>query len=336
VFSVGVLLLRRDEVRDTGSLPAYVSRESLFLLNNVVLLAIAATIFIGTTFPLLAEAVAGVKLTVGPPFFNRLTVPLAMALLILMATATLLPWGPAPRGALRRFVGPGLLSAALVAVLGVTGVRGLTLGALAVIIFAAAAQLAEFHRGARAVGRAEGQPYPLALVALFSANRRRYAGYLAHLGLALALAGVAASSAYRTESDHTVRRGEAFSVPGYLLRYDGAALSRHPDKLVVAAAVSILPPTALEAVPSRPAAAVPAVATLYPSERLYPQQRTPIPTPAVRSTWRGDLYLVLLAVGPDGSVVLKAITNPLVPWIWTGGLLMALAGLISIWPGRRG
>ena len=336
VFSVGVLLLRRDEVRDTGSLPAYVSRESLFLLNNVVLLAIAATIFIGTTFPLLAEAVAGVKLTVGPPFFNRLTVPLAMALLVLMATATLLPWGPAPRGALRRFVGPGLLSAALVAVLSVAGVRGLTLGALAVIIFAAAAQLAEFHRGARAMGRAEGRPYPLALVALFSANRRRYAGYLAHLGLALVLAGVAASSAYRTESDHTVSRGEAFSVPGYLLRYDGAALSRHPDKLVVAAAVSILPPTALEAVPSRPAAAVPALATLYPSERLYPQQRTPIPTPAVRSTWRGDLYLVLLAVGPDGSVVLKAITNPLVPWIWTGGLLMALAGLISIWPGRRG
>ena len=113
-------------------------------------------------------------------------------------------------------------------------------------------------------------------------------------------------------------------------------MSRHPDKLVVAAAVSILPPKSLEAAPSRPAAAVPAIATLYPSERLYPQQRTPIPTPAVRSTWRGDLYLVLLAVGPDGAVVLKVITNPLVSWIWTGGLLMALAGLISIWPGRRG
>ncbi len=336
VFSVGVLLLRWDEVRDAGSLPAYISRESLILLNNVMLLAIAATIFIGTTYPLLAEAVAGVKLTVGPPFFNRLTVPLAMALLILMAAATLLPWGPAPRGALRRFVGPGVLSVVLVVVLGAAGVRGFTLGALGVIVFAAAAQLAEFHRGARTLARAERRPYPLALLALFSSNRRRYAGYLAHLGLALALAGVAASSAYRTESDHVVSRGETFRVAGYLLRYDGAALSRHPDKMVLAAVVSILPPRALEAAPQRPAAAIPAVATLYPSERLYPQQRTPIPTPAVRSTWRGDLYLVLLSVAPDGSVVIKAIANPLVPWIWTGGLLVALAGLISIWPGRRG
>ncbi len=334
-FSVGVLLLRRDEVRDDGILPAYLSRESLFLLNNVVLLVLAATVFIGTTFPLLAEAVAGVRLSVGPPFFNRLTVPLALALLVLMAVATLLPWGPVPRGVLRRLAAPGVVSLGCVIALAGAGVRGSTLGTLGVIAFAAAAQISEFHRGARALCRAEGRPYLLALPALLGVNRRRYAGYLAHLGLALALAGVAASSAYRAESDHAVRRGETFRVGSYLLRYDGAALSRLPDRLEVAAAISVLPPRDLEVSPGRPAAAIRAAATLYPSERLYPQQRTPIPTPAVRSTWRGDLYLVLLAVAPDGSVVVKAIVNPLVPWIWTGGLLMALAGLMSIWPGRH-
>jgi cytochrome c-type biogenesis protein CcmF len=335
MFSVGVLLLRRDEVRDDGTLPAYLSRESLFLLNNVLLLVLAATVFIGTTFPLLAEAVGGVRLSVGPPYFNRLTVPLALALLVLMGAATPLPWGPVSHSALRRLASPVVVSLGCVLALAGAGVRGFTLGAFGVIAFAAAAQISEFHRGARGLGRAEGRPYLLALPALFGANSRRYAGYLAHLGLALALAGVAASSAYRAEDDHTLRRGEAFRAGRYLLRYDGAALVRRPDRLEVVAAVSILPSGALEASPGRPAAAVPALATLYPSERFYPQQRTPIPTPAVRSTWRGDLYLVLLAVAPDGSAVVKAIVNPLVPWIWTGGLLMALAGVVSIWPGRR-
>ncbi len=334
-FSVGILLLRRDEVRDEGTLPAYLSRESLFLLNNVLLLALTATVFIGTTFPLLAEAVAGVRLSVGPPYFNRLAVPLALALLVVMAVATLLPWGPAPRSVLRRLAFPGSVGLGCVLLLTGAGVRGFSLGAFGVLSFAAAAQIFEFHRGTRALGLAAGRPYLLALGALFSVNRRRYAGYLAHLGLALALAGVTASSAYRVESDHTVRRGETFRVGSYLLRYDGAALLRRPDRLEVAAAISVLPSGALEASPGRPAAAVPAVATLYPSERFYPQQRTPIPTPAVQSTWRGDLYLVLLAVAPDGSAVVKAVANPLVFWIWSGGLLMALAGLMSIWPTRH-
>ncbi|MDR7428270.1 MAG: cytochrome c-type biogenesis CcmF C-terminal domain-containing protein [Armatimonadota bacterium] len=336
MFSAGVLLLRRDELRDEGTLPAYLSRESLFLLNNVLLLVLAATVFIGTTFPLLAEAVAGVRLSVGPPYFNRLAFPLALALLVVMAVATPLPWGPVPRSALRRLALPGAVSLVCLLVLAGAGVRGAALGAFGVLAFAAAAQISEFHRGARELSLATGRPCLLALPALFVVNRRRYGGYLAHLGLALALAGVTASSAYRVESDHTVRRGDTFHAGSYLLRYDGAALLRRPDRLEVMAAISILPSGAMEASPGRPAAAVPAVVTLYPSERLYPQQRTPIPTPAVRSTWRGDLYLVLLAVGPEGVAVVKAMVNPLVSWIWTGGLLMALAGVISIWPKRRG
>ncbi len=335
VFSLVVIFARWDEVRDSGSLPAYLSRESLFVLNNLLLLAIAATVFIGTTFPLLAEAAAGVKLSVGPPFFNRLTVPLAMGLLLTMAVATLLPWGPAPPGALRRLIGPGLISLGLVGVLAVVGVPVALLAVAGVLAFTALAQLAEFHKGALALSRADGGPYPLALLSLFRANRRRYAGYLAHLGLILALAGVAGSFGYRTESEHFVKRGDVFRAGGYTLRYDGAAMARRPDRIRAAATVSLLPAGALEASPARPLAAVPAIATLYPAETIYPQQRTPVPTPAVRSTWRGDLYLVLLSISPQGAA-LKVITNPLVPWIWTGGLLMALAGLISIWPGRRG
>ncbi len=332
-FSLFALIARRGEVRDSGTLPAVISRESLFLLNNVVLLSIAATIFIGTTFPLIAEAAAGVKLSVGPPFFNQLTVPLALALLVLMATATLLPWGPPPPGILRRFLAPVLLSALFVAVLAAAGVRrGLTLGAFGVITFTALAQLAEFHRGARALRRAGSRSYPAALLGLFRTNRRRYAGYLAHLGLALA--GITASSAYKTESEHTVRRGEVFRGPGYLLRYDGATASQAPDKLVVAATVSILRGFNLAASPEPSTYA--RIGVLRPAAHLYPQQRRPIPTPAVRSTWRGDLYLVLLAIEKDGSAVFRVSSNPLVPWIWTGGLLMAFAGLVSIWPARRG
>jgi cytochrome c-type biogenesis protein CcmF len=334
--SVATLVARRSEVRDAGSLPATLSRETLFLLNNLVLLAIAATVFIGTTFPLLAEAVAGVKLTVGPPYFNRLATPLGLLLLLLMATATLLPWGPLPRGALRRFLWPAAASGAVTATLALVGVGGPTLLALAVVAFTGLAQLAEFHRGARALGRAERRVYLAALVALFRVNRRRYAGYLAHLGLALALAGVTVSSAYRVERDHLARPGDIIRVPGYLLRYEGFTVTQGPDRVVVAAEVALLPGDALEAAPQGAAAARP-IAILRPSEHLYPQQRSPIPTPAVRSSWRGDLYIVLLSVdAQNGAAALKVISSPLVPWIWTGGLLMAFAGLLSTWPTRRG
>jgi len=335
VFSLAVLIARWEEVRDEGSLPAYVSRESLFVLNNLLLLAIAATTFVGTTFPLLAEAVAGVKLSVGPPFFNKLTVPLAMLLLITMAAGTLLPWGPAPRGILRRFIAPATGGVLAVGILWLLGVAGSSLLVFGVLVFTALAQLAEFHKGALALARANGRSYLVALYQLFGVNRRRYAGYLAYLGLALALAGVAASAAYRTETEHLVQPGQTFRVPGYALRYEHRTVVHNPDRVRVAAVVSVLPADALEAASPTPAEGWRPVATLTPSEHYYPQQRTPIPTPAVRSSWRGDLYLVLLSMTSDGAAVIKAITNPLVPWIWTGGLLMALAGMISIWPTRR-
>ncbi len=333
--SIATLVARRSEVRETGSLPATLSRETIFLLNNLVLLAIAATVFIGTTFPLLAEAVAGVKLTVGPPYFNRLAAPLGLLLLLLMATATLLPWGPLPRGALRRFAWPAAGSGAATAALALVGVTGPTLVALAVITFTGLAQIAEFHRGAQALVRAERRAYPAALAALFQINRRRYAGYLAHLGLALALAGVTVSFAYRSERDYLARPGDTIRVPGYLLRYDGSTARHAPDRVVVAAEVALLAGDALEAAPQGAAAARP-LGVLRPSQHYYTQQqRTPIVTPAVRSSWRGDLYLVLLSV-EDDAATLKVISSPLVPWIWTGGLLMAFAGLLSTWPARRG
>ncbi|MGH2452546.1 MAG: heme lyase CcmF/NrfE family subunit [bacterium] len=333
--SVATLVARRNEVRDTGTLPAVLSRETVFLLNNLVLLAIAATVFIGTMFPLLAEAVAGVKLTVGPPYFNRLIGPLGLLLLLLMAIATLLPWGPLPRDALRRFRWPGAGAVAGTGALALVGVRGPTLLALAVIGFTALAQLTEFHRGAHALMRAERRAYPAALAALFSINRRRYAGYLAHLGLALMLAGVTVSFAYRSERDYLARPGEMIRGPGYLLRYEGSRITQRPDRVVVAAEVAVLAGDALEAAPQgAPAPRI--LEVLRPSENHYPQQRTPIPTPAVRSSWRGDLYLVLLSVDEDHGAALKIISSPLVTWIWTGGLLMALAGLLSAWPTRRG
>ncbi|MDQ7829590.1 MAG: heme lyase CcmF/NrfE family subunit [Armatimonadota bacterium] len=336
-FSLAVLLLRRDQVRDEGALPASLSRETLFLLNNVLLLVLVATVFLGTLFPLVVEAVVGLRVSVGAPYFNRVAAPLVLGLLVLMAAGAVLPWGAVPRGAPRRFLAPAVAGLGAGAVARAYAAGPFTSVAFGVLAFAAWAHLLEFHQGARALQSA-GTPYPLALLRLFAANRRRYTGYLAHLGLVLALAGVAGSTAFRQESDHTVRPGELFAVPGALLRYEGVTLRRDPDRLALTATVLVFPArSGAEAAPRAASGGglTAPVAVLHPAEHLYPQQRTPLPTPAVRSTWRGDLYLVLGGVARDGTAVVKVITNPLVPWIWAGGLLMGLAGVLNLLPGRR-
>ncbi len=335
VFSVTVLLRRLPTVRDAGAIDAYLSREAFMVLNNVVLLTMAFTVFVGTVFPLVAEAVTGDKVTVGPPFFNRLFVPLGLILLGLMGVGTILRWGRSDRTEFRRLL--LVVAAALVATiaLGVGGVRGaLTLVALGAVTFMAFAQLGEFYRGMRAQQAARGQGALRALLTLLGVNRQRYYGYLTHLGLAVAIVGIIASLSYRLEAEQRLAIGQSLQIGPYTLRYDGLDLRRQPDKLVIAARVAVFADStkAVAASPRTPDGAE----VLRPSENFYPSGRNPIATPAVRTSWRDDLYLVLMSFEPDSeSVVIKAIVSPLVSWIWTGGVVMVIAGVLNLWPWAR-
>src|SRR6266581_150705 len=182
LVSVGLLLYRLPELKSEHRLDSFVSRESTFLFNNLILVGAAFTVLWGTLFPIISEAVRGVKITVGPPFFNQIMVPIALALVTL------------------------------------AGVRDIyAIVAFSLGVFVIATTVMEFFWGARARQKVTGQKFGPALVSLVDRNKRRYGGFVVHLGFILILIGVTGSSAFKQEGTASLKRGESFSVGRYTL-----------------------------------------------------------------------------------------------------------------------
>ncbi|HSM36647.1 MAG TPA: heme lyase CcmF/NrfE family subunit [Longimicrobiales bacterium] len=326
VFSLALVLGRSRALRSEGRMGAVASRETVFLLNNLLLTVFTFTVLLGTVYPLVAEAMRGVKVSVGAPFFNRMTLPLIAALLFLLGVGPALPWRATTREELRtRFVAPGLAAAAAIAIAAAFGTRNLyAYAAFAFAGWAAASNLGEFWRGARARMRAKGEGAWVALGRLVRSNGRRYGGYIAHLGVLAMAVGIAASSAFRTEVERTLRPGETLEIEGYRLRFDGVAARDEPRRFVVWADMALLDADGEVA------------DVLQPSLNFYRTSDQPITTPAVRERPHEDLYLVLMAFDRDGAnVTIQALVEPLVVWIWIGGGIVGAGALVSLLAGPR-
>jgi len=335
LISLALLAIRLPHVRDDGRIESLVSREAMMVLNNVVLLAMWFTVFLGTVFPLAVEAINGHKVSVGPPFFNRMFVPLGSLLLLLMGMGTIFRWGRSGPEELRRLGTVAAVSAGSTALLAFLGLREpLIVIGTAIVIFMGTAQLVEYARGVRARRAATGEDPIRALAGLISSNRQRYGGYLTHLGLAVAVVGIIASMSYRTEVERALTAGESFEIAGYAIRYEALMPTVAVDRLVIAARLAVSPSNGRAMAGTR--APAPSAVIVAPSLNFFPQDRTPVATPAVRSSWRNDLYLVLIGIEDGGrQVVVRAIVNPLVSWIWAGGMIMVAAGIVALWPTRR-
>jgi cytochrome c-type biogenesis protein CcmF len=326
VLTVAMVAGNSQQLRGAGRLDTVVSREAVFLFNNLFLTVFTFTVLLGTLFPLVAEAVRGVKVSVGEPFFNRMTLPVCAALLFLMGVGPSLPWKRmAPAEARRRLMAPavGALAGFVVGWLfGARNVYALLIFAFAA--FAAVANVREFAEGTRARMRNLGERMPLALARLVGATRRRFGGYTAHLGVITLSVAVAASSTFRTERDATLLPGESLVVGGYEVRFNEMVGREEPQRTVIAADLTVLRDGR-------------EVGRMDPRLNYYRVQEQPVPTPSVRSRPTGDLYVNLMAFTPDGSqATIRVIVEPLVPWIWFGGAVVALGALISIFPtGRR-
>ena len=325
VASFALVAGNSERLRPTGSLDAVVSRESVFLLNNLFLTAFTITVLVGTLFPLVAEAIRGVKVSVGEPFFNRMTLPICAALLFLMGVGPALPWRVATPDVVRRQLLPPAIAAVVALVVSlVIGVRSpYALATFAFGAFALAANLREFLDGAAARRRAHREAPPLALARLIGANRRRYGGYIAHLGVLTFTLGIAASSIFRTEREATLRKGESMEVGRFTVRLDDVYSREEPQRTVLAAGVTVIRGGR-------------EVGRMEPRMNFYPTSDQPVPTPSVRSRPAGDLYINLQAFAQDGSnATLRVIQEPLVPWIWIGGMIICLGALVSLGGGRR-
>lgn len=324
VLSLALLAGRSPQLKSEGRLDSPASRETVFLLNNLLLTAFTFTVLLGTLFPLVAEALRGVKVSVGGPFFNRMTLPLCMALLFLGGVGPALPWRSARPGELRRkLLGPTaafvvtVVACVVFRVPSVYGVLAFGFGAFSLV-----GNAQEFVLGAAARRRAHGENPFAALGRLMAANRHRYGGYTAHLGVVALAVGIAASSVYRAEHEQTLRPGESMRAGAFTLKLERLWGAEEPQRFVVGADVRVFREGK-------------DLGLIDPRLNFYRVRNEPVPTPAVRSRMT-DLYVNLMAFERDGSTAtLSVVLEPLVIWIWLGGGIVALGALIALWPERR-
>ncbi|TMB58392.1 MAG: heme lyase CcmF/NrfE family subunit [Deltaproteobacteria bacterium] len=322
VVSGGLVAYRFPELRTAATVESFLSREAAFLFNNLVLVGIAFAVFWGTVFPVVSEWVRGVKITVGPPFFNRVNAPLGVALLLLAGIGPAIAWRRAsPRNLWRAFatpVGAGLVAAVALLLARVPLGYAHATFALGVFVLGTIAQ--EFWRGMRARQAMLHESAPRALSRLVGKNRRRYGGYIIHVGVVAVFVGVAASSAFRVEVQQTLAAGQEVAAGKFTLRYEQITKQDDPHMSRLAAVVSVWRDGRQ-------------IATLAPEKRFYKKPQQPTTEVAMRPTLTEDLYLVLGSYDEEsGLVTLLAYVNPLVSWIWIGGVIMALGTTVAMWP----
>jgi cytochrome c-type biogenesis protein CcmF len=332
IASFTLLYTRWPALAPEAELDAVVSRESAFLFNNLALVGIAFSVLWGTLFPILSEAVRGTKITVGPPFFNRVNVPLGLLLLALTGIGPLIAWRRASPANLRRqFVAPvgtGLVALALLLALGIRD--GYPLMAFTLGAFTAATIVQEFTRGIRARMRMHGESAPVALGRLIGRNRRRYGGYLVHVGVVIYFVAFA-GMAFKVEREATLAPGESAELRSpfghtYVFTHVGVSQFEALNRLVSAATVEVVRDgRRLGLITSEKRQHVDSFGrrTFEPSTEV-----------GIRGDLREDIYVVFAgAVNGTEQAVYRFNLNPLVWWVWLGGGVLVLGGLVTMWPG---
>jgi cytochrome c-type biogenesis protein CcmF len=317
----GLVAWRLPELRTPASLTSAISREGAFVANNVLLLAATAIILLGTTFPLVVEAVSSQQITVGGPYFRSSVTPVFLLILLLAGTAPLLPWRATNRSrALRRLRVPTIAAALVMvgtALAGVHQVAAVAGFGLATLVFVTSGQ--EILSGL-AIGRYGTRG---ALRAL-ARGRRRHAGLVVHMGLALVAGGIIASSSLGQQAQVTLKTGQSTVFAGQVLRYQGLRTYRQPQRIVLMTTVSVTNPGGGSA------------GTLDPRMNLYPATTAPIGTPSIHRGLVWDLYASVITLQDNGgAATFRFYHNPGVNWLWFGGLVMALGGVAAAWPDRR-
>ncbi len=314
-----------DRLKTVGHFDSPASRETVFLLNNLFLTAFCFTVLVGTLFPLVAEAFRGVKVSVGEPFFNKMTLPMMVALLFLMGVGPALPWKSASPDEVKHKLLPPVIGAVLFAAVGLLmGIRNVY-GVLAFACtgYAVVANLREFYIGSAARRSAHGEGWFTALTRLIAGNRRRYGGYVSHIGVFFVALGIAASSSLRTEREATLEPGQSVVLAGRTARLKSVWGREEPQRSVIGVTLEIMNGDVVSG-------------KVEPRMNFYPMSQQPVPTPDVKSYAAGDLYANLQAFQPQGkNATVKLIWEPLVPWIWFGGGIVVLGAIVGIWPNRR-
>ncbi len=325
-------------LKSENQLQSYLSREAAFLFNNFILLAAAGTIMWGILFPLITEGLTGQAMTVGPPFFERVNLPIGLALLALMGIGPVIAWRKASRRNLvKNFTVPVIVGTIVVAGLFLRGVdHAMALVTFGLSAFVMTIVIVEFVKGTKARASIEGEGHLLAFIHLVSRNRRRWGGYIVHVGVVMIFTAFA-GAAFDREVVQTIDPGETISIESpfgheYTLTYQGLSSPRGQNMARQAVALMTVEKD------GRP------IGSLTAEKNLYLTWPTPVTEVGVRETFLEDLYLILENVNdlngafendPQAQrATFEVQVNILVAWIWDGGFIVVLGSIIGLWPSR--
>ncbi len=325
VLSVGLLLWRMPRLVDAGGIGAPLSREAIFLFQNVIFVAATLTVLLGTLYPLIAEAVSGAQLSIGRPYFDKVEVPLALALLFLMGIGPQLPWHGASRATLERQfaipIGVAALGAIVAVVIGIGGVFAVLTYALAA--FVAATVVQEFARGVHARGVLHGEGPFEALANLLRRNGRRYGGYIVHLGIVVIAVAVATSQAGSVQVEKTLAPGDTVTAGPYTIRLVALRDVAEPQRDLLVADLAVSGNGADE--------------RLSPALVFYPNATQAVGSPGIAPSARDDVYTILAAYDSRAKAwaTIRVLVIPLVSWLWIGGLIVGLGAIVAALPQPR-
>ena len=329
IFAVCVFFFVRNRtyLKSENRLESLVSRESSFLFNNLLFLVACFAVLWGTLFPVLSEWVQGTKATVGPPFFNRVMIPIGLCLLFLTGVGPLLAWRKTSLESLKRnFTIPAVAAVAVAVALMIGGMRPwqemsyfYSLMAIALAVFVAVTVGAEFLRGGRVIRSHTGMNLAAAMVQLTRRNTRRYGGYLVHFGVVVLFIGFA-GSAFNQDKEQELGLGDKMNIGRYTLVSRSYTRDFSANSESDYAILDVYRNGTF-------------LQTMYPERRFYTASQQDATMVANRSTWREDLYLVYAGRNPDTDhPIIRAHLNPLVVWVWAGVYIVVFGTLVALVP----
>jgi cytochrome c-type biogenesis protein CcmF len=337
--SIVLIIYRLPSLQSENRIESFVSRESAFLFNNLILLGAAFAVMWGTLFPLIAEGITGQPVSVGPPFFNKVNLPIGLMLLALTGVGPVIAWRRASKRNLQKnFVWPvlaGMVTSAVLFTLGARHPLALTTWSLGVFVLVILAT--EFWKGTRARARIEGEGIFLAFYHLVTRNRRRWGGYTVHVGMVMIFMGFA-GSAYNVDVRQHMVPGDVVEVESpfghsYELTYEGLSISAGRGQRNLAWQWIALVSVKKDGNP---------VGNLTTEKRQYVTADQPMTEVGIRSTPVEDLYIILSAIdnlngalseeASDQGIDLQVLVKPLIGWIWFGTLILAVGSLLALWP----
>jgi cytochrome c-type biogenesis protein CcmF len=318
--SIVLIAWRGDRLRSPGTIDSPVSREAAFLVNNLLFAGFALVVLTGTVFPLLVEAFQDKQITVGEPYFERLAVPLGIALLFLMAVGPALPWRATSGAVLRqRLLIPawaGGLTMLVAVLFGAKGIANVLAFGLAAFTVTSVGR--SFVVGVRGRKRATGEALPTATYRAVRGNPRLYGGLIVHLGVIVIAVALATTGGWTTKRELQLDPGQSAKVRGYTVTYLGQNIERSAQKNTIKADVRVS-----------------GIGTLHPAISTFPNASQGIGTPAIHSTpWR-DVYLTLVSSPTSGRVTIGVQIGTMVMFLWIGGLIMLLGTALALLPARK-